>query len=504
MSSSESIFAKLFASLFKSNDPEAEKKRRIKAIAKVLSKSKYHFYKNDEVLPGFAKLFYDMYKAVFPAKAMFMSQENPNQLKYMVVSHCLNDEQHAVIATLDEEAIKSQAAKLNIEQLTEEVKKNINSFTTIFSAEKVQQIESLYRQLMMFKGFCTYDFYYLLKKFDSSIHEGEFNSIPQFDKINSEYITDDLKDFIAVAWVLPAKDDWSPMIKFFKDTRGTEPITLNLWNKIIARLNNIKLSRTFEMMIQVISKNPEYEPDFFFQDTPIVDTYMDKIRGDAEKTLRAIAQQQQNNKVDGLLQQIFGTTQVERLTNYTVQNSAQFERKTVGAFTYSQALNYYKAFLLDFVKKDIREFSDLVLIRGTWANQALSTPMSNAYHALLASSDALLAFDAKIAEDKEIGIKLKTLMPRTERDKEARNIMGTIIGDLNNEAKELCVDGTKNLITIGKTIKLLLEDYAKPKGEVVINWKELDKSADHPIKELGVSAYKHIYLFVNLMQSTIQ
>ena len=49
--STSNFFTKLFESLFGSNDPEVEKKRRLKSIAKDLSKSKYHFYKasSDEI-----------------------------------------------------------------------------------------------------------------------------------------------------------------------------------------------------------------------------------------------------------------------------------------------------------------------------------------------------------------------------------------------------------------------------------------------------------------------
>ena len=42
-----------------------------------------------------------------------------------------------------------------------------------------------------------------------------------------------------------------------------------------------------------------------------------------------------------------------------------------------------------------------------------------------------------------------------------------------------------------------------PKSEMIVNWKELDKFAEEPIKEQGVTIYKMIYLFVQLMQSYI-
>ncbi|MDE7291132.1 MAG: hypothetical protein K2N58_03700 [Treponemataceae bacterium] len=503
MAKTQGFFAKLLSSFFGSNDSDAEKKRKIKAIAKNLSKSKYHFFKNDEAQPALAKFLYDIYKAIFPAKAMFMAQDNPNRLKTMIVNYSLTEQQHAVIDALSEEAIKELMKKSSVDKIRAQIQQNIESLLQFFSPEKIAKIEALYKKMVMFRSFCTYDFYFLLKKFDASLREGEFNAPPRFDKINADYIGDELKDFIAVAYVFPEKEDWSDLVKFFKDTKGSEPVTLNVWNKIVNRINSVKNSRVLEMMIQVATKDPNYFPDYSFTEELIVDDYIDKIRGDAQKTLDSLVTAMQNNKIDGLLNQIFGTTQVDRLANYTAVNSAIYERKNLGSFEYVNELNYYKAFLLDFVKKDVREFSDLVLVRGTWSTQALSTPMSNAYHALIDSSETLLAFDAKIAENAEIGVKLKNHMPSVDRGKEARNIVGTILADLNEEAKKLCVDGTKNLIVIAKTTKTLLEDYAKPNGEVIINWKELDRFSDHPIKELGVEIYKSIYLFVNLMQSCL-
>ena len=109
-----------------------------------------------------------------------------------------------------------------------------------------------------------------------------------------------------------------------------------------------------------------------------------------------------------------------------------------------------------------------------------------------------------MAEDKEIGIKIKTLMPRTLREKDASNIASTLIEDANDEAKGFIVGSTQNLVIVGRTVKSILEDYAKlPRAEMIINWKELEKYAEFPIKETGVEIYKKIYLFSQLMQTML-
>ncbi len=499
--SEETFFSKLFSSLFQSSDPEAKKKKKLRAIAKDLSKTKYHFYKNDEVLPQMAKLFYEIYKAVFPAQVMFNSIENPNALKYMVVNYALSEQQHQIAESLTKESIQAKAQGVPIEQLTQAVQAQLGNFLSAFDAEHISQIDLTYRNLLIFKSFCTYDFFFFLKKFDSTLREGEFNSIPKFEKINAEYIAEDLKDFLTVAKPVIEVADWSSLMKLFKTAKGSEPINPTVWNKITVKLRSIISSQTFDLMLKLITKNPDYYTEYSITEEPIVDAYLDKIKQEAENTLAQLQTAQKNSQIDNYLNQIFGTTDVVRLRNYTDSASAPFERKNLGKFLYAGPINYYKAFLLDYIKKDLREFADLVLIRGTWSNQSLSTPMSNAYNALLESTEKINKFDEKIAEDGEIGIKLKTHLPRAERDRDARGIISTFLNDINEEAKTICIDATKNLVAIAKVLKPLMEDYAKPKGDLIINWRELDKFADHPIKQLGTDVYKHIYLFVSLMQN---
>lgn len=503
--STSNFFTKLFESLFGSNDPEVEKKRRLKSIAKDLSKSKYHFYKasSDEVQPTFAKLFYEIYKCVSPAQTMFQNVQNPNTFKFLLVDYSLSDKQKALYEALTEDSIRAQAETTPIDKLTREVNDALNAFLNGFDPDKIESIEKINKQLSIFKAFCSYDFYFMLKKFDSTLHEKEFNVMPKFDKITGTYILEDLKDFISIAWNIPEKENWTPLVNFLKASKGVEPIALSTWNKICQKIISIKDSQTFEMMVKLISKNPEYKVEDVPIEGNIIDSYLEKIKNDTNTILQKLTRQQKDSKAGELLMQIFGTTSVVRLRNYTAATSAILEKKDLGSYEYCNPLNYYKAFLIDFVKKNLREFADLVLVRGAWVTTSLSAPMSNAYHALLDASLELSSFDESLAEEAEIGVKIKTLLPRVDRDRESRNIVITLLKDINTKAHEMCIEGTKNLIVIAKTIKSLLEDYSKTKNELIINWKEIEHFSEHPVKDIGIEVYKEIYLFVTLMQNCL-
>jgi len=194
----ENFFQKIISAIFGSADPEVEKRRLLKSIAKELSHSKYKFYKfpSEEALPALAKFFHDLYKIIGPAQLMFQSSQNPNTFKFAVIDFMLNEKQKQMVELLTEESILEQSKTIPITDLKAKINDNLTSLSNEFDIEKIQKIDRLYSKLMLFSAFCTFDYYFLLKKFDSNLHERDFNYIPRFEAIRGEYIADDLKDFI--------------------------------------------------------------------------------------------------------------------------------------------------------------------------------------------------------------------------------------------------------------------------------------------------------------------
>ena len=284
-----------------------------------------------------------------------------------------------------------------------------------------------------------------------------------------------------------------------KATQATETISLGNWKKIVARIKNIQQSGAFELMIRHISGNTEYVTQVQSHYASLIEPYMDKIQEEIRTTISKIGYKQKENKANQLCEQIFGSTDFQTLHFYIAGANEGFSKKELGLFEYTEPLNYLKAFLLEYVKKDIREFYDVVVVRGQW-DASLANPMSNAYQELLKISDEITAFDSDLSEDGTSGLKIKNLLPKTAHDPGAENIINRVISDSNEQARGFIVTSAQDLITIGKTLKQLIEDYTKQKPEIVQNWRELERFLDHPMKEFSVGIYKKIYLFVQLMQ----
>lgn len=496
------FFQDIITSIFNSSNSDALKKRMLKKAAKDLSKSKYHFYKysSHEVDISFAKFFYEIYKAISPAQLMF-SNANQNSLKYIVISQSLSDEQKQLIDDLSEENIRKIAGSMALPELSKKVNEILEKFNAEINRDKIIKIDSLYTKFVLFRNFCQYDFFFLLKKFDSSLRERSFNATPHFQPIGGSYVTEDIKNFTAIAWSLPVDADWEDVFRLLKALKGVEPITLNVWKKILLRLKSVREYNIFELMIQLITEDPGYRESYKMEENHIMDEYILEIRKTAEATLEQIESEQKAGKVDNLLSEIFETSSIEALKYYNEDTSSVYENKKLTALIYAEPLSYLKHFLLDYVKRDVRALSDILLVRAEWSAQQMAKPMSEAYHQMLEIAAGITKLDEKFGDTGEYGNKVKTLLPRVERDREAKNIAQMVIHDANNEAAGLLLVSRQHFVAYAKNLKMLLEDFVKPHSELIMNWKALDTFAENTLKQKCIDVYKKLFAFVSLLQN---
>ena len=493
---------KIIDSLFGGGDPEAEKKRRLRTVLKNYNKTKYRFYKSTshEVQPALGKYFYEIYKAVSPSQIMFQTT-SPAALKNLVINASLTEKQRALIDGLAEDKILEATKGQDIAIVEKMVQDSLEQLSEEFDESRIAKIDNLYNKISLFKNFVTYDFYFMVKKFTSGLKEHSFNTEPVFAPITAAYVADDLKDFLAVAWVLPFDQNWDDMFKLLREIRGIDPMPPKVWQKILNRLRNAKDKKVFEYLIQLITENPDWSEDYKNDVKNIVDEYISSVRKSADETLRKIQDKLKSTRVESLLIQIFGTDNVPSLHNYIPSNGQIYAQKGLGGFEYSQPLSYLKQFLLNYTKKEIRELNDILVIRGEWSNSALSKPLSESFHDLMDISSNLIAFDDKLAESSDYGTRLKTFLPRTERDRDARNIVGNILTEVNDTAATFLLGAINDYITFAKNLKMCLEDFVKsPRSELILNWRDLDRFAEGQLRQRCIEVYKKIFAFVTLLQ----
>jgi hypothetical protein len=193
-----------------------------------------------------------------------------------------------------------------------------------------------------------------------------------------------------------------------------------------------------------------------------------------------------------------------RLENYTTPLGEAYKKRNLDYYRYADGLNYLKAFLEDFVEKEMKEMSDILLIRGQWTNNQGSKEMSEALHTLSEVQNPINTLDTVLGEDGNDGSRLKQAVLRVDRDQSQARYINSILGKVNAEAQDIINEAAQALIVVGKYMKSLIEDLQKKHPELLVNWKELNLVSKDPLPQRMVTDFKKINYFIQLMRLCTQ
>jgi Family of unknown function (DUF5312) len=493
---------RIFSFFLAAGDPEREKRRLLKDIGRQLRKQKYKFYrpKTGEALPGLAKFFHDIYVAIGPAQVLLDHAASSSVLKQIIIERSLTDQQVKIREGLAEDKIRALAQTMDHKALVQKLKEQMVSLYAAFDSEKVKQINGKYNLLKIFLQFIHYDYYFLLKKFDSGLPERDFIYNPRFEAINGEYIGDDLKDFLEVAALVDRSQPWGELLDDLQIYREMPVVDAAQWKKTVRSVAEIKSSLVLELIIRHIDRDPYYKAKLYRPNEHIVEEYLSKIKTGTELTVQKILKERRSGKIEQILMQVFGTVAISRMKNYTEKNNVTFSKKMMAGFAHVSALNYLKAFLLDYFKKDIREVVDQLLIRGKWSTNLMSQQLSDAFHTVMNISDQLIKFDDSLGDEGDRGIALRNSAKRADRDAASLKNLREQLKKMNDEALQMIQVSAQNLIVVGKSLKVVIEDYDHKPHELILNWKEIDTASDNQIRSRLADVYKRIYYFIQLLQ----
>lgn len=499
---SEGFLQRVMSFFSGEGDPTKERKRLLKEIAKQLKGVRYKFYKpkTGEALPAMARFFYEIYSVVGPAQALVSHAETSGTLKTIIIEGTFSQEQLDLKAYLNEEAIRERAGSMDTKDLAADLKEKLISYFAHFDAQKVKEINSAYELLSVFLDLVHFDYYFFLKKFDALLPEQDFKYMTRFEQINGEYVVEDLKDFLSIVYLIDPAADWDFLFRVLAEYRGVEVVSRSEWPKMLRAIGDVRKSRVLELIVRHADHDPFFKAKVVPFSENIVEEYLNRLKSQAEIMIQKIIRENQTKKIATLTKAVFGTSAVSRMKYYTEKANTLFAQRMLGGYIYVAPLNYLKAFLLDYFKKDIREIVDLLLVRGRWSTPLMSQQLSESYHVLLQVSDELLAFDESLADEADTGIQLRGLIRKADRDKAAVKLLRQSVKEINDSALAMVQRAAQSLIVMAKNFKIVLEDHAKPARELITNWKEIETASDGKIQGKIVGAYKQIYLFIQLLQ----
>ncbi|MDR1215381.1 MAG: DUF5312 domain-containing protein [Treponema sp.] len=485
------------------NKMEAEKKKLLKIVARDIAQSRYKkFYKPSlgKVDGEVGKFFYTIYKSISKAQISMQKATASPHLKTITIESFLDKKEIEAADKFSKAAIEARAKTIPSQQLMDEIKKDMESFFAIFNTDRIEQINDCYNTILRFINFVSFDFYSVVKKFDGNISEHNFIYKPQFADVQGEYISDQLKDFMEVAYAMDMNQDWKKAIKILNTYKDAEVISVDQWHRLLTHLHDIQKSSILLLITRIVDRNPTIQVKAHIPNEYIIEEWLEKKRADTQKVIEKIIDAKKDETIGPLVQDIFGQMEINHLKHYTKAANEDYIKKNLDGFSHTQELAYLKTFLLEIFKKDLHPLCDIFLIKGQWQNQALSHQMSDAIYKINDIPQKIEAFDTMVSSSGDYGDKLRIYASKAEKEKSHVKYANNLFKMINTSAQNIINNMAQSLITIGKFFRTFIDDKQKPLHEFIMNWKELEASSEVPILERLEDGYKKIYSMVKLLQ----
>jgi hypothetical protein len=110
------------------------------------------------------------------------------------------------------------------------------------------------------------------------------------------------------------------------------------------------------------------------------------------------------------------------------------------------------------------------------------------------------AFDARLSEEHEEGRRLQGMVSRADKNSQAQYMARKSLKKMNDGARNMLVRSCQATITLGKVLKQLYEDYKKPNGQMILNWREISARSKRDLAQLFIHNYQKLYSFVQLVK----
>jgi hypothetical protein len=489
--------------LFSSDDPDRQKQKLLRDIAAELKRSRARFYNPAKLTaePNLARFFWEIYKTMAAAQVLLKGAEVSGALKMTLVDLGLTEEQALLKERLTEKSISERAKKGGDPAALEaEVKRDVKTLMEGIDTNWMNDLDALFNRILVFLDLAGFDFFFFLKKFDAGFPERDFSYTPRFEPVEAATVLEDLQDFMEILPNIDPEADWDRILATLKGHRGMEIVARDALRKTLQLIREVQKSGVILLMVRHITQNPAWKPMIRTHRERIVEPFLAKVKAEAETTAQKVAYGRRNEKMEELARAVFGSGSVQKLSNYSEQSNPEYAQKMLGGFLHVNALNYLRAFLVEYLPKSVREVVDLLIIKGRWANSQPSTQMSEAFHQLLTVAEKIGHFDNDLSEDGELGRRLKTIALRADRDRKALIQLRTALQQVNDDARSMIGDSVQHFVSVARVLKLAYEDIGKPNPALLINWRELKPAADKELRAVVAAAYKKIYNFVQLMQ----
>ncbi|UER67532.1 hypothetical protein LKV13_01760 [Borrelia sp. BU AG58] len=476
------LFDFLFSIFNKELTPEQVRHKRIRELKNNLDKVSNFFNASKiQALPQFAKFIYNLYRTFAPLKLFVQRYRNSNKIIHFVVENYLNENQKKAL-----DYVYSFSAG-DMPSFTSDVPKNLNNNLNFLfknvTQEQIRLIDETCEALYVFFDLVLYPYHSIIKNFDNLFPEDDFVYKPRFNAVGCGSILDEIKDFLENIYSVVDSSVWKNLYDILSDVygdKGNFPLKPNVWLKIISSIIEINKNKEILYLVRYVSGDPDYFPiSNRKKPKPMAKAFFNDLAKHVANEIEKIKVLQKNSKSRVLAEKLFPAGTILHLDNYNERMNVKITSKipSTPGYVYYELLGYLKTYVINFVKKELNDIVNVLIIKGQWKDIEISRHMSNDMHSLINTYSSLIDFDNNLGEQGSYGNRIKALLHRASvGDKSSEKLLVSIVADINKKALVLLNDYYSIIYSMEQRLRDCLEDYVKTSSEreLIYNWKELD------------------------------
>ncbi|UGQ17150.1 hypothetical protein [Borrelia sp. RT1S] len=476
------LFDFLFSIFNKELTPEQLRHKRIRELKSNLDKVGNFFNASKiQALPQFAKFIYNLYRTFAPLKLFVQRYRNSNKIIHFVVERYLVESQRKAL-----DYIYSFSAG-DMTNFTADVPKNLNNnleylFKNV-THEQIRLIDETCGALYVFFDLVLYPYHSIIKNFDSLFPEDDFVYRPRFNAVGCGLILDEIKDFLEIMYSIVDSSVWKNLYDILSGVYGDKenfPLKPNVWLKTISSIIEINKNKEILYLVRYVGGDPDYFPiSNGKKPRPMAKAFFNDLSKHVANEIEKIKVLQKNSKSRILAEKLFPAGTILHLDNYNEKMNIKITSKILSTpgYVYYELLGYLKTYVINFVKKELNDIVNILIIKGQWKDMEISRNMSNDMHSLINTYSSLIDFDNNLGEQGNYGNRIKALLHRASvGDKSSEKLLISIVADINKKAFVLLNEYYSVIYSMEHRLRDCLEDYVKPSSEreLIYNWKELD------------------------------
>jgi len=497
------FFKRLFSGKYRAQ------RKIIRTLKKELSHLRIDLYKikHDVVQPPIARILYEIYKLTYPFRQLFPFDISTKRFlpsfDEAFVSSFHTESEHELYNKITEENIKNLVSKYGVKKTTAYIEKLLKEYFDYFDTEKTHQINAIYSNLVGFAQFTKFDFFPILREFDTELEEGTFVHKPSFSPAEGSFLRNDFYKLHKVLYTFDVDEKFDQGLELFSKIKNVELISRSNLNKLKNLIGNLQKNSYFALIVRAIDRS--LQPLSIEKPYPvnIFANYSHKRRSDVQSILNSIKNKIKEESVTSIVSELFSKKPTERIKNYNELKNDQFKNLGLPIFEHVTPLNYVKAFITDKYKDFINTLVNELIVSGIFINKEILNDLSNSYYALNSHLHKIIQFDNELDAEGNATKTIKRLLYTIKKDQAARNALENTISGINTKAKVLVDEEVVNLKQMAMCLKHILEDYKKKNPGIVSNIRKIRMNFNKQFIEELLAAYKDIYLFLKLLSNYV-